>query len=1110
MPREVNPYRLSNAPAPPAKVAKAARFWLAALGLVAVLVSFGLTVIAYVEAVRWVDHTLEVRKSIDGWLMSTHAIEALGRRAVRSGAAGDLALFSAALASERDAVKRLKALVTDNAAQSHDAEAAMLAGDALAAPYRELSSLALLGHQLEALDTLGARADETRALYGVVEAVGARMLAREEAFLATRRALAKREVLSALGSGTALGLMAFGLLIAAWRSHAAREALLDEAAAEARRRLKTLSDLAVALSEVRTVEEVARAVVDIGMQALGADTCTLYLLDEAKTTLKLIGERGVAPEVVAKLRKMSATAGNPIAFETLKTGEAIWAESDADYQRLFPRIAGLAVEGPRARAFWSMPLIVEKRPVGLLGMGYYRPRALSADDKLLIDTLARHCAQATRRATRLEAEDEARRWFTTTLLSIGDAVIATDPAGLVTFMNPVAEALTGVSEVDARGTPLEEVFQIFAEATHDVVENPVAKVLREGPVVGLANHTVLRSKAGTEIPIDDSGAPIRNEQGELIGVVLVFRDVSREKAERARRDFLSQAGEALVSSLDFQATLSTVARLAVPIFADWCAIDVLEPGARVPYQAAVHHVDPKKLEFVRALGERYPPDPKAKTGAPEVIRSGKSELYAEIPRGLLDAAAKDEEHRKLIRQLGLRSAIVVPLSTHRHTLGAMTFVYAESNRRYGEEDLAFAEDFARRAAMAIENALVLREVEESRAQERRLRADAEVASRAKDEFLAVVSHELRTPLNAILGWTVMLRAPNAAENLERGLAVIERNARAQAKLIDDVLDVSRIISGKLSLTLGSTVVADVIDASVETVTPAAQAKGITISANVAAEPIVITADAQRIQQVVWNLLSNAVKFTPKGGRIAVSATLVGSDVRIEVTDSGEGIRPEALAFVFEPFQQADASTTRRHGGLGLGLAIVKQLVVAHGGTVSAHSTGTGQGATFVVELPARSAVPAVALGSRPGTATKSQAPDPGAPRLDGLRLLVVDDEEDALTLVTRVLVTHGAEVFAVASAREALDKLPHLRPDVIVSDIGMPEEDGYALIRKIRALPADRGGRTPALALTAYARVEDAQRAFAAGYQLHMAKPIEPAQLAHVVANLGGLSLEPS
>ena len=554
-----------------------------------------------------------------------------------------------------------------------------------------------------------------------------------------------------------------------------------------------------------------------------------------------------------------------------------------------------------------------------------------------------------------------------------------------------------------------------------------------------------------------------------------------------------------------------MARLAVPTIADWCSVDLLEPDKQVPYQAAVAHVNLEKLEFARRLGEQYPQDLSAKAGVPQVIRTGIAELYPEIPQSLLESSAKDEEHLRLIKQLRLESAMVVPLRGHKgRVLGALTFVYAESGRRYNKDDLDFAEDFARRAAMAIENARALSEAETARACERALRGEAEMASRAKDEFLAVVSHELRTPLNAILGWTVILRGRQINTDLDHGLSVIERNARAQAKLVEDVLDISRIISGKLALNLGPTNVPEAVESSVETVTPAASAKEIRIVTAVPDQSLTIMADAGRVQQIVWNLLSNAVKFTPMGGEINIHAERVGSEVRIAVADTGEGIALSALPFVFEPFQQADASTTRRHGGLGLGLAIVKQLVSAHGGTVSVDSEGPGKGTTFTVTLPAGSALPTIKSSIDVPSKAELVALTPKVgPRLDGLTVLLVDDEHDALEVVGEVLRERGANVHVAPSADAALKQLDRVRPDVILSDIGMPDTDGFALIRQIRSLPPDRGGRTPAAALTAYAGKEDAQRAFASGFQLHVPKPIEPAQLATIVANLGGRSQDP-
>jgi PAS domain S-box-containing protein len=951
------------------------RLWTATIGLVAVL---GLSIAAaasHLSALDAVDHTLDVRDTIDEWRAHVRAGDALGAEFVATHDAATRQRFIVAVARQAGAAQRLRALVADNAAQVAAVDLAVGDADELLADRQELVALAVSGRH----DLARERAfdQERTAAHGRerFEDDCDRIEARETELLRVHRNRARQKVLWTLTGGGTLGAIAFGLLLAVWSSGARRERALGEATERARERLRILSEIAAALSEARTPEEVAEVVVDVGMRALSADTCTLYRLNDAGTTLELVGSRGCAPEVLSVIRTISEGTGNSVAFETLRTGQMIWAESEDDYRKLFPSIAAVKATGPRAKAFWSVPLIVEGRGIGLLGVGFYEARAFPPEERVLVDTLGRHCAQAMVRAIGREREEEGRRWFTTTLRSIGDAVIATDADGLVTFMNPIAEELTGFLEVDAKGQPLDQVFRILSERTRQPVESPVARVLREGAVVGLANHTILVNKNGGELPIDDSGAPIRNENGRIIGVVLVFRDVSFDKADRARREFLAQAGEALASSLDYQSTLTTVARLAVPLIADWSSIHIVEADAP-SREAAVFHVDPAKLELVRRLEQRYPPDPDARTGTAEVLRTGRSELYVEIPPALLEAAARDAEHLRLLQALELRSAMVVPLNSRGRTLGAMTFAYAESNRRYSDHDLAFAEDFARRAAMAIENALALRHLEQARKHEHQLRSDAEVASRAKDEFLAMVSHELRTPLNAILGWTVMLRSPETEKNLDRGLAVIERNARAQAKLIEDVLDVSQIISGKLALNLGPTSVLDVVIASVETVTPAAHAKGIALEANLPSEPVVIMADAQRVQQVIWNLLSNAVKFTPKTGRVLVSVKLEGSDVVIEVKDTGEGIPPEAIALVFEPFQQADTSTTRRHGGLGLGLAIAKQLVIAHGGTVSVHSGGAGQGATFSVTLPARGATLALGSVGRSLEVDETEGPQP--------------------------------------------------------------------------------------------------------------------------------------
>jgi len=373
----------------------------------------------------------------------------------------------------------------------------------------------------------------------------------------------------------------------------------------------------------------------------------------------------------------------------------------------------------------------------------------------------------------------------------------------------------------------------------------------------------------------------------------------------------------------------------------------------------------------------------------------------------------------------------------------------------------------------------------------------------KDEFLATVSHELRTPLNAILGWTVTARA-KAPPELDRPLAIVERNARAQARMLEDILDVSRVVRGKLRLDPTEIVLNEVLGAALDVVRPAAQAKNIEISVSMP-DKIVLRADGQRMQQVVWNLLSNAIKFTPKDGRVQLRAEASGDTARFEVTDSGEGIEPSFLSHVFEPFRQADASTTRKHGGLGLGLAIVKQIIDAHGGTISASSEGPGKGATFKVEVPL---LPVVAPGPAAPPPRSQPAVDGDAIRLEGLKVLVVDDDADARTLLKHVLVERGASVSEADSASAAFDEVERFHPEVLVSDVAMPGGDGYGLIRAVRALPANRGGKTPAIAVTAHARLADGERAYAAGFQAHLSKPVDPSRLVSMIANLGGLSFD--
>ena len=382
----------------------------------------------------------------------------------------------------------------------------------------------------------------------------------------------------------------------------------------------------------------------------------------------------------------------------------------------------------------------------------------------------------------------------------------------------------------------------------------------------------------------------------------------------------------------------------------------------------------------------------------------------------------------------------------------------------------------------------------------RARAEAEAANRIKDEFLATLSHELRTPLTSLLGWSSVLREAKRDEKvLNQGLEAIDRNARVQAQLIDDLLDVSRIVSGKLNLDVRPLDISSVTRAAINVVRPAADAKGIAL--DYWAEPGLgaISADSARLQQIIWNLLSNAVKFTPQSGKISVRLEQDGSDARVTVQDTGQGIDHEFLPRVFDRFRQADSSTTRSFGGLGLGLAIVRHLVELHGGTVSAHSDGVNKGATFSATFPLLTDRTEPVAISHSGEMSCFEIRS-----LEGLRVLLVDDEAEARQILSTVITRTGAEVKTCNSASEALAKLAEWKPDVILSDIAMPDEDGYSFIGKVRSLPRDQGGDIPAAALTAYARDVDRRQSLAAGYQMHIAKPISAGQLVTMIAKLAG------
>ncbi len=616
-----------------------------------------------------------------------------------------------------------------------------------------------------------------------------------------------------------------------------------------------------------------------------------------------------------------------------------------------------------------------------------------------------------------------------------------------------------------------------------------------------------------------------NHQVESLLAYVV--DVTERVKLEQTQQFLSEASAVLASSLDYQTTLEQVAQLTVPTLADWCTVHIIAEADRID-QIAIAHIDPAKVAWAYELREKYPLDANAAHGAAFTLRTGQSDFVPDIPDELLVQAAHDPEHLEILRQVGFRSFMCVPLRIQTRIIGVISFIFAESGRQYTAADLQLAEELAQRASLAIENAQLYQAAQQDRAK-------AEAANRIKDEFLAVLSHELRSPLNPILGWTRLLRNQQLdSTKTEQALETIERNARLQAQLIEDLLDVSRILQGKMTLNIAPVDLAATINAALETVHLAAEAKHIQIQTGLSPISGSVLGDANRLQQVLWNLLSNAVKFTSAGGRVEISLSVASSYsafvnttgqtindngqmtndkeqktndkeqitndkeqitnyAQITVTDTGKGIDPEFLPHVFDYFRQEDGTTTRRFGGLGLGLAIVRQLVELHGGIVWAESPGLNLGATFTIWLPLN------IDGQQRFAQTKPLEKETD---LTGILVLVVDDEPDMQELAAFILTNAGARVITANSAMQALTLLNQSLPDLLLCDIGMPAMDGYALIRQIRKWAPEQGGTIPAIALTAYAGDIDYHQAMAAGFQRHIAKPIEREILLDAITRL--------
>jgi PAS domain S-box-containing protein len=740
-----------------------------------------------------------------------------------------------------------------------------------------------------------------------------------------------------------------------------------------------------------------------------------------------------------------------------------------------------------------------------------RRQAEQTELALMREQAARLAAEATE--NRLRDSEERYRTLSQRLElileGVADGITVQEKSGQLLFANTAAARACGFSSraelVAASPAEIVARFEMLDEngAPFDPSLLPGRRVLR-GEEPGSVVMRVRERSTGREwwSRIRASAALGRDGKPEL--AVNVWHDVTAEHREQRDQAYLAKASAALSSSLDYEAMLSTLANLLVPGLADWCTIHVLE-GERLK-SVAIAHVDPTRVELARQIEQRYPPDANAEGGIWNVLRTARSELYEVLSDALLQSGARDAEHLEILRSIGLRSVVIVPILIRETVSGTITLVNAESRRTYDQRDVALGEELGRRVGVAIENARLYQASQEATRRAENAAARAREASRIKDEFLATVSHELRTPLNAIVGWASLLKNHDTAPSIAKGIEVIFRNAQAQSKLIEDILDVSRIITGKLRLELRTTDLMTIVKDAIEVIRPSASAKRINLDIADGDQSYPIVGDPERLQQVVWNLLSNGVKFTESGGTIGVGIVQEQSSLVLSITDTGRGIEPEFLPYVFDRFKQADSSTTRRFGGLGLGLAIVRHIVELHGGQVHAHSQGPGTGARFSITLPVRAVTAETENSERPALPAIEVKERRDAASLHGVRVVIIDDEPDARDLLKAVLTQAGALVEVAASASEGYSLVQRSPPDVLVSDLGMPDIDGYTLIRRIRLLDEAQGGRVPALALSAYTRIEDRAKALASGFTRHVGKPVNPDDLVVAVAELASFS----
>ena len=671
--------------------------------------------------------------------------------------------------------------------------------------------------------------------------------------------------------------------------------------------------------------------------------------------------------------------------------------------------------------------------------------------------------------------------------SSDDAIVSKDLNGIIQTWNAAAERIFGYTAAEAIGKSI----RMIVPADRQSEEDDVLARIRRGDAVD-HYETIRQRKDGSLRTISLTVSPIRNDQGQVVGASKIARDITewaelrrRERQHAAISEKLSEIGTFLASNLDRDAVVQKVTDTATEV-----------TGAE--FGAFFYNVTDQEAKDSYLLHTR---SGVSKEAFEKIPLSGATQIFAPTFHGAgtvrLDDATQDPRFVKNPPYFGLaeghlpvRSYLAVPvMGSVGDVIGGLFFGHSKPGV-FTEEHERLATGVAAWARVALENA--------------RLYVEARNASRMKDDFLAVLSHELRTPLNAIVGYARLLRSGMlTGEKAARGLEALDRNSTWLTQIVEDVLDVSRIVSGKIRLDVQPVELPLVVHNAVATLQPAADAKGVRIQSIVDPRVGPVAGDRDRLQQVVWNLLSNAVKFTPRNGRVQLRVERVNSHLEIAVADTGIGIRREFLPRIFDRFSQAESATTRTSGGLGLGLAIVRHIVELHGGTVEAFSAGENQGATFCVRLPLMIVhAQSPGEGGRQHPTTERLEPLEPLDGLSGVRVFAVDDEEDSLVLLRTVLEAAGASVEGSSSPQNAVDAITRAHPDVVLLDLGMPEIDGFELIRRLRNSTDQQVRQTPAAALTAFARAEDRTKALQSGFEMHLSKPIDPAELVASVVTL--------